>query len=335
MAWERPTLSYLNEIGVRDGTSDLASYGGSDNAATRKFRGRWEERNLIAPYFLGNVRIGSERLERITPLPHPTAPNFFASYITVDRNHKVNGKELGVTDVATSATYLAVDFTVHYTKPKYRVLTDEECPADEEYRRWMDLPETRPHANVLTVPVGGIQFIRPDGLGPTGSLPLTVPYNLAIVQSQVGFTFWWRDLPFDLYDPDATPSKWWKRLTGGTEEGEEVASYLFTTNRSLWKGMPPGTMLLNSARMIPRPSPVDGELGKEWDIGQRWDVAFEVSFLATKGGWNSAYYNDRNGTNSGYYYATRTGDHYYPGTLATDNVSLYNEREFADLTKVT
>ena len=30
-----------------------------------------------------------------------------------------------------------------------------------------------------------------------------VPFNLSVPQSLVKHVFWWRDLPFDLYDPDA------------------------------------------------------------------------------------------------------------------------------------
>lgn len=333
----RPTLTYLAEFGVRDGSSSTSTKSTSEVTATRKFIGLWSERASIADYFLGHPEIewnalgpfGGEpvRLRRLTPLAHPEATNFYATRITVEHNHKVNGATLIAGDASKAANYRKVVFNVIYEKPKYDVLQDADILPEQEYLRWTEWPKGRTQADVLTFKAGSGTYRNAGGTGASGQLN---PYGQNRVQPVNHLAFIWRDLPpalITFFTGQAIP--WQLRMLGDPAAPADILMP-GTINLTTFAKFGPGTLFLQNWEWDERPAPVNDP---SWTLGVRYDITFNILHRPTPGGWNSLFYSDPNGAKSGYYYFSRSDTYHAPGAVP-DYDSLYNEREFRDLWKV-
>lgn len=333
----RPTLSYLRERGVRDGSSPRKTLSQSETSFTKRYFVSWSDRYNVVKYFLGDVRISYDgsippepvRLERLVPLLFPGEEFAYASRISVLNNHKITGKESTAFDGAVSAIYDQVEIEVTFEKPKYRILTDASVGADEEFLRYVQFPIMPDMTGqYVQIPSGGLTYVAQGGADPPTDHK--VPFQAGMIEPQMKMQFTWMDLPPDILDYYSTigPLPWWDRMIGTDSE----RSYIGTINKTEIFRIPPGKGLLMSVKPMMRSSPVDSS---DWDIGARYDIQFEFEICPIPGGWNALYFNDVAGFASDYYYVARGGSTTYqaPGTVG-DNESLYCEREFRDLFKV-
>lgn len=335
----RPTLTYLAEFGVRDGSSSVNTKSTSEVTGTRKFMGLWSERQSLAKYFLGTSEIEWDgggaaggnpvRLRRLIPMKFSdndssSLPTWYATRITVEHNHRISGATILAGDGSTRANYRKVCFTVHYEKPKFYIADDTTIDADHEYLRWTEWPKGRHQADVLALKAGSAKYKNAGATGADGKL---VPYGSNRVQPQTRIAFIWRDLPPSLLSFfQGTAIPWQTRLMG---TGVSIP-YVGTINSTAMGSFAAGSLYLQDWEWDVRSSPVDDP---SWDLGVRYDVTFNMIHRPTPGGWNSLFYSDPNGADSGYYYYSRANTYHAPGAVP-DYDSLYNEREFKNLWKV-
>lgn len=337
----RPTTTYYQELGTRDGSARVDFFGMGANGSSREIWCPWVDRYKVARAILGYSQLAKENaldpteitgLRRLTPLPHPDAQvggsddspgNMFATQITGIRGHKplAGVSSTLETDINASAkknVFEKAIFEVKYENIGYQVYKDSEVPSwpENEAYRFVEVLEPTPSSSYITLPGGTLNYIRNGGGGPTGQ---PINFNVGKIFSTMQFKFLWKRLPYDLFIPGAF-TKWAKRIWGDPDDSS-VKPLLGTVNKTASLGFPAGTLLLENIRPIPVRSPF--YFIWEWD--------FEITFNYNPNFWNYLYYFPVSTAGTTYrgFYLVGAGTTFYANGSVPENYSLYNEREHA------
>ena len=326
----RPTLTKLAERGVRDQSSPVTNFGDNASDETRKFFVKWGERFDAAFAICGGSRIASDgsgnptRLERLTPMKHPTLAGWYATAVTDIRGFKVRPSTQDSPDAGGgwANRWDLADITVKYEPLRWKVEEDSSENLTQEFRRNFYLAGMNPSAEVVRGPIGSLRFKAPTTSDVDG---LMVPYGVTTIQPTIDIEWIWENVPADALD---IGSPLGNRIYGKPDYSE--LSYIGCINKAAWpgsSGFAPGSLLLTEYRPVPKVNKL-GILSL--------DIHMRTLFRATKGGWNALWHSDPAGVLTGYYFVTRssgTPTYYAPGSVP-DNASLYNERLFSHLTLV-
>ena len=339
----RPTTTFLQERGTRDGSAIDTQFGMNQNSATRPVWCNWDDRYKVARAFIGYSQLVKEDgshptkytgLRRLTPLPHPddqTADsdddpgNMFTTRINSIKGYKakVGTSSTLETDVNASVkknVFTRAELEILYENPGYQVRTETEMTAWPlgEYERFFEVLEPQPSASLITLPGGTLNYIKNGGGGPTG---LPINYNTGKVFPTLQFKFMWHRLPYPLFDI-TNQTDWAKRIWG--DPSTPVTSLattplIGTVNNATWLGFPAGTLLLENVRPIPVRSP----------FYSVWEWNFEITWNYNVSGWNYLYYfpvSTAGATDRGFY-LVGSGTTYYANGSIPYNYSLYNEKD--------
>lgn len=202
-------------------------------------------------------------------------------------------------------------------------MVDDATVAGNELLRYVSIGDPKASVEYLGLPGGTIKYFRASGT----DLPHNtgVAFNIGKVLPIVEFVVTWHKVPYDIYDPSglilSAPSAWQKRIYGDPAT-PSAKPFIGTVNKTTFLNYPAGSLLLANVQPIRRFN----------NIGQsEWDIEFTLAFDTNK--WNHKYYSSIDATHEGYQYVGRT--QYYADGSVPDGQSIYNEREFADLFKVT
>lgn len=335
----RPTLTYIAERGVRDGSGEIISYSPGGSSISRAVWVNWAQRYRAAKFLLGYATLeyvtGTSgpiaALRRLTPMPHPNAGNavddvgqFFAMKISRIKPYKPLGQVTGADTLSRTTNYRA-DIELTYENPGYAVLSEADITVggiwqNQEFRRFLRIMEPAQTVTHVTLPGGTMRYIDPAGVVGTGKAH-TKP-----IGTNVGKTFpvnqekyLWCRLPYDLYNPSAL-SAWAKRIWGDPATPATIP-LIGTVNKTTFLGRGPGTLLLQNVRAIPKEAMFGGVY--EWD--------FEVQLAYDLNGWNRLYYYPAGsvGASERGFFLVGAGTTYYAPGSVPDNYSIYNEREFS------
>jgi hypothetical protein len=251
-----------------------------------------------------------------------------------------------LSDQSIGSAYDKAILELSYERPMYKLLEDHECPADQEYLRYVDWGDSpQPTEEVFTMPGHTLNFIAQSGTPFGGSASLPVGYNVPKIFPMIDFQVTWKRLPAEIFDV-YFPGPWLLRMVGNPNNPSMVP-YQGIVNRTPFLTFPAGTLLLKSWRPIRKPAPFTlfntpfpggpmtwASPSVEWDI--------EFTFRYDPKGHNYKFYVDpvppggsrSNAGNSGLYFVG-AGTTWYPPGNVPDRYSLFNEREFADLFVVT
>jgi hypothetical protein len=324
----RPSVTKLSERDIRDGNSFREDFTPDGVRTTRSFFTKWDERYDLVIGVCGYSQIarvsggGPVRLERLLPLQHPQTSGSHARAVVGIRGHQFTGR---VADPVAAgggwgANYKWAACEVEYRPDEFDYLTDDQTPADEEWRRYFSYVEATQASEYLTFPTGSMRYAPEDGDARVRGL--MVPYSGGMVIPTMSWKFRWWELPLDLL---TYGEPWFNRITGTDTD----RSYIGCVNSAPWpnpaNGFPAGTLLLDSVIPVRRKNAL-GNVCLDVDI----NVLFKES------GWNNLWYNSTEaGVPSGWRFVTRDpGATYYAPGSVPDDTALYSERPFADLLKV-
>lgn len=330
----RPTLTFYQERGTRDGSANQTQFGMGANSGTRPVWVDWVDRYKAARAIIGysqldrlaGIIIG---LRRLTPLPHPDAEtagsddgpgNMFATRINGIKGYKALAGTSSTLETAVNAgvkknVFEKAEIEIMYENPGYQVRTEEEIEnwPEDEYLRMFEVLEPTPSSSYITLPGGCMNYIRESGTDAPHGLP--VNYNVGKVFSTMQLKFMWHRLPYDLFDI-SNQTNWAKRIYGDPDNPDEIP-LIGTVNKTAWLSFPAGTLLLENVRPIPVKSP----------FYYIWEWNFEITWNYNPRGWNYLYYfSPAGGAGSGTYFVGKGTTYYAPGSVP-DNTSIYNERE--------
>lgn len=336
----RPTTTYFQEKGTRDGTARVDQFGMGANSSNRLVWCPWEDRYKIARAIIGYSKLAKEDgidpdkitgLRRLTPLAHPDINpldlddgpgNMFASRINSIKGHKPLVGELSENDADINAlakknVFEAAIFEVQYENIGYQVREDDEVTdwPENEFERFLEILEPTPSSSYITLPGGTLNYIRESGSTPPHGLPIN--FNVGKIFSTMQFKFLWKRLPFDLFNPIAQ-SNWAKRIWGDPAD-PDAEKLIGSVNKTEFLGFAAGTLLLENVRPIPVRSP----FYFIWE----WDFEFTLNFNPNR--WNFLYYFNNaaaGATDRGFYFVGAGTTYQAPGSL-DDDTSIYNERE--------
>jgi hypothetical protein len=316
----------VEEIGVRDGSSPVESFEVNGSTAERRFRVAWDYRNQFVWWMLGYAETwddaGTLRLSRLLPQAHPFYADLVATKCTRISGFKFTGNEVadvgGVyqfpADGTQIATYSKADVTIQYNHVVYERVDDGDITT--EFDRYVIRGDVTPGADYLQVPGAAFKYYRSSGTTSPDGVP--VAFNGGRIIPTERFTLTWHRLPENVWTPDSGLYDYVYGLGAYTSGGAYGA-----INKTEFYDRPAGTVLLEAVRPILLRDPFG--TGLEWDL--------EYTFAYNPRGWNYLYFYDLGGTNSGWYHVSSSGDYEAPGSV-TDNRSIYNEREFANLFSV-
>lgn len=335
----RPTTTYFQERGTRDGSGRVDQFGMGANSMVRPMWCPWVDRYKIARAIIGYSKLAKENvgdpteitgLRRLTPLPHPDIDiadpddgpgNMFASRINSIKGFKPLPGELSEHDEDINAdtkknVYSRAEIEVQYENIGYQIREDDDVPdwPENEWYRYLEILEPTPSSSYITLPGGTLNYIKSGGGGPTG---LPINFNVGKIFSTMQFKFLWKRLPFDLFDP-TNQSKWAKRIWGDPSD-PTAAKLIGTVNKTSILGFLPGTLLLENVRPIPVRSP----FYFIWE----WDFEFTLNYNPNF--WNYLYYfpvSTAGVTDRGFY-LVGSGTTFHANGSVPDNYSLYNEAE--------
>lgn len=338
----RPTTTYLQERGTRDGSALNEQFGMGANSATRKIWCTWADRYKVARAYIGYSELARENmgdpteitgLRRLTPLPHPDAEvmpsadgpgNMFASRINSITGYKALAGESSPYETNVNASvkrnvFTRAEIEVQYENIGYQVREEADLPSwpEGEQDRFLEILEPTPSSSYVTLPGGTLNYIKSGGGSPPTGLPIN--FNVGKIFSTMQFKFLWKRLPFDLFDP-TNQSSWAKRIWG--DPAAPTAEKLIgSVNKTTFLGFLPGTLLLENVRPIPVRSP----FYFIWE----WDFEFTLNYNPNY--WNYLYYFPISsaGTTDRGFYLVGAGTTFYANGSVPDNYSLYNEREHA------
>lgn len=341
----RPTITKIAPSGVRDGTHRRYSVDlNGEVSMTRKFWIFATDRLKVAEYFLGYSKEQDSRLRRLLPLTDDDDTTFVASGVTYLREQKFTGptganpllpgnrttNPAPVTGGVNAAFYRG-EIEVRYTRIQYRLLSDDDCPADTEYNRFLQLMEPRPASNILTLPGHVFRYACPPGSVTTPPDQTNIPFNIPRIFPAVEIPVIWYRIPASVFQ-FSSPGPYLKRYLGDATTTPETPSWWGTINKYETLGFRAHTLMLTDWRLVPRPSivPETGYLSIDWDIHytflydpNRHTFKYFNHVKPPSGSWT-----DR----SGFYQVTSNGTYYSPGAgTLPDNTSVANERDFSYL----
>ncbi|VTT98870.1 unnamed protein product [Gemmataceae bacterium] len=316
----------VREKGTRDGSSPSESLLVDASSATRVFEVDWENRHQFVKLMLGDVALwddgGTTKLSRLLPRKHPVLTDLIATRAPRITGHKWVANEIpGLDDeyeFDVAGTQMNVFekaiVEIQYEHAPFTRLEDDEV-AESEVERFVSLDDTQPSAEFLQLPGAVLAYIRETGTDPPHNL--AIPFNTAIVVPQEVRRVTWHDIPEEVWVPG---SALWDRVYGA----EGAPSYLGSINSVEFLGFPTGTLLFSAVQPRRLKSPTG--------VGFRWSLTYEFTFRPS--GHNWAYYWDRTGANSGWYFIGPKGGAFHYADTVPDNYSLYAARDFHDLFKV-
>lgn len=332
----RPTLTYYQERGTRDGSANQTQFGVGANSGTRPVWVDWVDRYKAARAIIGYSQLeidsGTDEilgLRRLTPLPHPDAEtagsddgpgNMFATRINGIKGYKPLAGTSSTIETPVNAdvkknVFSRAEIEILYENPGYQVRVDEDLPdwPIGEEQRFFEVLEPTPSSSYITLPGGTMNYIRDTGTSAPHGLP--VNYNVGKVFSTMQLKFMWHRLPYNLFDV-TNQTLWAKRIFGDPDDATAVP-LIGTVNDSPWLGFPTGTLLLENVRPIPVKSP----------FYYVWEWNFEITWNYNPRGWNNLYYfSPASGAGSGMYFVGKGTTYYAPGAVP-DDTSIYNERD--------
>lgn len=322
----------------------------------------WHKRHIFARWILGEVAVNNSlnpfSLSRTPPQRHPLFLSLWAMRITRMQGFKqaptkpavgAGNRTYTLTDYPQSggsgsptnytlAEYESAIVEVEYEHPRYNIAGDGEFIArgfDSELGRYTELLDPSASADYVTLPGMALKFAAstspPDGI--------TIPYGVGKVLPLEEFTVVWRRVPYEVYQDggiDGTSrSALHKRIYGDVggpgESGGTVEAYpyLGTVNRFPIFGRPAETLMFSRVQPVRRFGPIP----TTWE----WDIHYTFSYDPFR--WNWKYYHDLGGPNSGFYFASKSGNvppievdpDFGPYYDTPDDDALYNTRNFADL----
>ena len=274
-------------------------------------------------------------------------------------------------DQSVGSIYDKLMFDVQYERPMYTLLEDSAVLPSEEYMRYVDFLEPKPSTEVITLPGYSLNYTLAVGQPkPAIFLDRTkaaIPGNVPLIQPIRDVYAVWKRLPADFYSFFST-SPWLDRITGTPNATTPIKPYIGTVNKTQFGSYPAGTLLFTNWEPIRKPAPFvlyTGSPGSMTWISPavEWDIKF--TFRYKPNGHNYIYLNDMAipppavsppppppppavppppppplvpppppTLRSGYYYVSRTGVFNTSGNVP-DGDSIFNEREFRDLFKVS
>lgn len=335
----RPTLSFLAERGVRDGSSREETFAPDNAVGRQKFWVPWASRYDGAKAIVGYsqiARVGGapDRLERLPPLPYwpyvggaplpDEVKNWRAKEVVSVRGFKWTGAAQSPAEYGGGwqATYDKAELEVSYAPVPYSCAVDDDVNLAFEFKRFFWQETTRPSASFISMPTGVLKYTQ------ILDNKAVVPYGTTVIEPMEEIKWRWVNLPYDILKLN---EPWRQRLMSGDGSSGDL-SYIGCINKELWPqiddggGYPKGSLLLTEWEPVIKMN----ALGM-----MSVDVIFTTLFTPRPGGHNALWYNDPTGSLSGYYYVSRENPAVYrsPGTVPR-NGSLYNEVKFSNLTRV-
>jgi hypothetical protein len=314
------------EIGARDGSSPVESFMINGTTAERTFRVNWDSRIGFVWWMLGYAETwddgGTTRLSRLLPQEHPHYPGLVATKCTRIRGFKWDGNDVddvgGVYQFPVDGTQIShfdkADVTIQYDHVVYDRVEDGDITT--EFDRYVIRGDVTPGADYLQVPGAAFKFYQSAGTTEPDGYP--VPFNSGRILPSERFVLTWHRVPENVWSPTSGLHDFVYGI-GSYSSGPAYGAI----NKTTFYERPAGTVLLEAVRPILLRDPFG--IALEWDL--------EYTFAYNPRGWNYLYYYDVDGTNSGFYHVSSSGDYQAPGSV-TDNRSIYNEREFANLFSV-
>lgn len=351
----RPQIQFINEYGVRDGTSQRGTLGIGEVSLQRKVLVSWSDTGKCAQHFLGYSRVFGNRLERLLPASHPDDPSLIPHKITIENGFKflsgrganpdIPGGPLNkLADQSVQAVYNKACLTVDYIRAPYKLLEDADTPSDQEYIRYTVVEDPQGGGDSITLPGYTLRYIKADNMGPVpGGGPLPVGFNVPMPLASSRITMRWCRLPANFIDW-WNPGPWLQRAVGDPLASPSVYPYVGSANKYPLGAFPAGTLRFLTWEVKRKEAPIivlaDTPTGLTWE-SPAMEQDLVLNFLYLPQTHYQLFWSDTlavgstrtDAGNSGWYFIGR-GTTLYNPTTVPDNYSLAHARDLRHLWRV-
>jgi len=332
----------LRTTDVKNGTHPSITLEPTGGASVRRsFVCKWSKRDDVIAYFLGAAGVvaggGAMSLTRAMPLA-PLAGMHWANYRAMAFENLEGAGSCGKDDANGVPSYQKARFTVRFEQVFYKPQED----GVEEYDRYVEIMPSTTETNYLTMPGSMLKYRTvPGGAAIPNKAP--IPFNIGRPEStsKIGFK-WWR-IPQTAWQ---ISSPLYRRVKGDPDTGKR--SCIGTVNKTLFKGRPPGVLLLVGVDEEIVPDLVSGEFC--FNLIYQMLEKNSGDVLGRGSGWNYLFFaappvGGLGVSSNGYYLASSldaiplagggfTDDTWQANGSLTPGRYLYDETEFADLFEI-